>query len=613
MSVETNTNPDESSQTPTHQSVPPMESPATARLFDPVSAGAFDESATAELLAERVNQRGHVVFDATRDVWLRLGQDAQGQHVWQIVATNPLDYARVLVGSVAPVVPKGDSATDEGKARQRIKNRFSTSAGVGALAKLLLDVARRPGSVLYRRAEQIDAQDRPGELWAGGQKWFLDWRMQRDFGDEGMASGVFSDEQVHLRTAACAPDSTCPTPLWDELLDAFFQDDEEDRAYFLAVMGVCVTGTSDRVLPILYGPSGRGKTYVVNLVLSVLGSYGYTADASLLGESPDRASVAELEGRRLVFVDEAPRAGRLAMERLKALTGGGRQTTRALYAKPTSWTPRYTLVMTTNELPPVSDPAVRARLRPISFTDADPAEVKAIAAKIGNPATPSKAWLAEMPGVLAQLMVHAGRYLADRSVADVPAWVSDSLDEMEQEQNPVKAWLEDRTTEGEAKAGDLYEDFVAWSHRQGTRNPWGLPKWGQAMTEAGHVVRKTKHGNYRPRALKTFTAGPAWMVEGPRSSTALPPSTPTLPPSGGAQGPGAGRVEDHSSTSSTALPPAQGVASPLFTPRVEEVEEHSPIKATSGEEVGNRGNVEKIGNRSSTFHLFHPAAAGGAS
>ncbi|MGC8030414.1 hypothetical protein ACP3WD_24535, partial [Salmonella enterica] len=80
------------------------------------------------------------------------------------------------------------------------------------------------------------------------------------------------------------------TPMWDLLLDAIFADDDEARAYFMAVMGVCVTGTSDRVLPILYGPSGRGKSYVMKLILDVMGSYGYAADASLLGENPDRAS-----------------------------------------------------------------------------------------------------------------------------------------------------------------------------------------------------------------------------------------------------------------------------------------------------------------------------------
>ena len=512
MSADKKTTPDERSA-PAQLKPPALtvlpgrdEDTVYGNVFDPVGNGAWTETQAAELLASRLHQRNFIAYDAVRDAWLQLGTDPNGQPVWQIVATNPLDYARAMVVAVQRAVVKGDTASDEGKARARMYTRFNTSAGVGALARLLLDQARLPGSVMHTRAETIDADEKADQLWAGGRLWFLDARMHREYGDEGLKSGYTSHDRVHLRTAACAPDSSCPTPLWDEFLDAVFADSDEDRNYFMAVMGVCVTGTSDRVLPILFGPSGRGKSYAMRLVLSVMGSYGYTAPATLLGEHSDRAHEAELEGRRLVFVDEGPRAGRLATERLKALTGGTRQTTRALYARPTSWDPKYTLVMTSNELPPVADPAVRARLRPVDFGDANADEVKAVAAKIGDPET-SKAWREEMPGVLAQLMVKAGEYLHDRSVADVPAWMNEAVDDMASEQNPVMAWLEDRTTEGETKAMDLYTDFVAWCSRVGIRVPWTLNKWGQTMTDLGHPARKTTGIKVRPRALKPLAMG----------------------------------------------------------------------------------------------------------
>jgi P4 family phage/plasmid primase-like protien len=556
----------------------------TGAVFDPVKLGMVTEAQAAKALAHRIHQRERVVFDAVRDVWLQWGKDANDQPVWQIVPSNALDYARTHVAAVAEAFAGGDPKGDfKAKARAKLRARVGTSAGVGALAKLVLDVARRPGSVLYRRADLIDADDKADQLWAGGWLWYLRTNQNLEPGEAMVPSGHESHNNVHLKTTACAPDINVKTPLWDALLDAIFADDDEARAYFMAVMGVCVTGTSDRVLPILYGPSGRGKSYVMKLILDVMGSYGYAADASLLGENPDRASLAELEGKRLVFVDEGPRAGKLATERLKALTGGTRQTTRANYQKPTSWVPRFTLVLTTNELPPVADPAVRARLRPVDFGDSQADEVAAVANEIGDPET-SRVWARERPGVLAQLMIHAGRYLADRSVANAPAWVNEALDDMEREQNPVKAWLEDRTTDGETPSGALYEDFVAWCNRAGIRNPWSLNKWGHEVTTCDYPARHTRTGKVRQRALKPLEGRVGWSP--------VTPVTPAVTPetAGGSQ--------------------VNGVVNRQLSHPVTTVTTSSP---TNNDIEGVNVYGGKIGNGPSRGHSGHTGPDGGAS
>lgn len=476
------------------------------RIFDPVALGGSSDSQVAELLALRLRHLRNLRFDVTRDVWLQLGEDLDRQPVWQIVPTAPLDYARVHVTETGHCMAHGVASSTEPsmKAKAALRKRAQAAAGIGGLARVLLDVARRPGSDLYVRAGDIDAADDPATIWAGGHMYYLDDAADLDTNPAALTPGPQEPEtHVYLRTAMCGPDPSVETPLWDRFLDAVFGDDDEARAYFLAVAGVFVTGTADRVLGVFYGPTGRGKTYAARLLVSLLGSYGHTAPAAILGDHAENAQQAELEGRRLVFVDEGPKGGVQATERLKALTGSALQNTRTLYAKPTLWKPKFNLLMTTNEVPPVADSAVKARLRPVDFTDADPAEVAAVAALLGDPEA-SKVWRQEGPGVLAQLMMHAGRYLRDRSYARVPGYVAEDLDEMEMEQNPALAWLAERTTDGEAKAGDLHEDFVAWCGRAGIRHPWGRPKWGQAMTAAGYPVRKTKAGNMRPRALKGF-------------------------------------------------------------------------------------------------------------
>lgn len=477
--------------------------------FDPARWGFFTELAVAEVLAKRVAETHRVRFDATRDKWLRHGTDTLRQPVWALVSSSPSDYARTLVADAAATMPKGKADSDDVtlKLQAKLYKRLNESAGIGAIAKLLLDIARRPGSRLYVEAEQIDALDDPYAVWAGGQLY--DLRTAALGGYEPV--GIQSHERIHLATMACAPDPDQDTPYWDELMDAIFTDDDEARDYFMAIAGIALTGTSDRAMLVFYGPSGHGKSFLSDVLLSVMHSYAHTGTATLLGDNPDKAQEAEMEGKRLVFVDEGPRSGRVATERLKALTGGTRQTTRALYAKPTSWIPRFTLLLTSNEAPPVADRALRARLRPLDFTDSQPEEVRSVARQADDPKQ-SLLWRNEYPGILAALMAAAGRYIMDRTVADVPSWMAEVLDAEERTQNHVLAWLEDRTWQQdsprETPSAELHKDFVDWCRSSGITSPWTLTKWGREMNAAGYLSRKTETCNVRQVVLKNAWTNP---------------------------------------------------------------------------------------------------------
>lgn len=130
--------------------------------------------------------------------------------------------------------------------------------------------------------------------------------------------------------------------------------------------------------------------------------------------------------------------------------------------------------------------------------------VKRAASVLGTAGQFSEVWKRERPGVLADLMVRAGRYLADPRVADTPKWLEEQLDDLAEDQDLVGGWLAEQTTDGEALARELYVDFVRWCKRGNVTAVPSMTKWGRDMTKAGYDKRKTGGNIIRPRGLKLF-------------------------------------------------------------------------------------------------------------
>jgi phage/plasmid-associated DNA primase len=134
--------------------------------------------------------------------------------------------------------------------------------------------------------------------------------------------------------------------------------------------------------------------------MSGLGSYARATNPRLLtqaGENAHASIVYAPKGRRLSFIDEGPREGKVAQEKLKQLSGGGELTANQMNQNPITFRPTHTLVLTTNDDPPLVDPAMRSRARLIPC-EGDPEEVRRARAAIGH--VSARAWRAEAPGVL---------------------------------------------------------------------------------------------------------------------------------------------------------------------------------------------------------------------
>jgi DNA polymerase family A/Bifunctional DNA primase/polymerase, N-terminal/Family of unknown function (DUF5906) len=468
------------------------------------------------------------------------------------------DLAAWAVDEMFWLMPKGDASAPDGSElsdQAKRRARFGTNASANAIAGKMASQVRSGGHPCALEMTDLDAS--PDILWAGGVAWDL-----RASADYPVIATSVDPGTPHLHSAACVPENR-PTPLFDAFLRAVWPDPEM-REWALRVLSVAFTGHPDKSLPILLGPTDAGKTSIIQLLMSVLGSYALkSADARLLSAA-DRSHasiVYALKGCRLAFIDEAPRTGHLAQERLKSLTGGAPLTGNRMGENPITFAPTHTLILTANpdSEPVLTDPAVRRRVRLLAC-EGDPEQVRAARAAIGF--LSHAAWRAEAPGVLALMMSHAARWLADPRTAEnaaAPEGIRMAAERIAASQDVIGTWVSEEAEPSAAgtKARELYKNFVASCRDRGIA-PQAVPtetKWGRRLTEMGYPSDHRRDGWYR-----------LLRVRPPGSYFAEPVTPPQAgPPVTGSPGDVTGSVTGSEQTRHTQNPSSDTVFTPLVT------------------------------------------------
>lgn len=165
-----------------------------------------------------------------------------------------------------------------------------------------------------------------------------------------------ADLCTHLAEVEFQPDAECPR--WEAHVALMCHGDRDLAAYVQRGVGYTLTGdTGERNFFFLEGDGANGKNAFVEPLLELMGTYAHTASTALLtgGDEQHATILADLQGTRLVFVDESRADRQLNVERIKALTGSKNVRARFMRRDFFEYQARFKLWVAGNGQPKLSD------------------------------------------------------------------------------------------------------------------------------------------------------------------------------------------------------------------------------------------------------------------
>jgi putative DNA primase/helicase len=298
---------------------------------------------------------------------------------------------------------------------------------------------------------------------------------------------------------------------WEQFIDFATGGDKELQEWIQRAVGYTLTGLSNQdVLFLVYGPSGSGKNTFVETIVKAMGTDQYAGvlpsdqlAASTGGQnSSNQYYLAELRGKRMIWVDELPESERLNENQVKNLTGSSTIQGRSPGEKPFTFKAQGKLWITTNHRPIINDDAMWRRLRPIPWMNAP---------EKGKSDPDLKAYLTDpeggLPAVLAWAVEGAIKYLGSAS-RDPLGWcaaVTEAAEMYRKNEDRIGLFLDEETEENEERdtpLSGLYAIYRMWSEERGER-PLSTIGFTRKLNDRGlNITGQGKkaviHGRYVP-------------------------------------------------------------------------------------------------------------------
>lgn len=277
-------------------------------------------------------------------------------------------------------------------------------------------------------------------------------------------------------------DAECP--LWIATLDKIFAKNQDMVGFVQRLFGYCLTGTTtEQILPILYGTGSNGKSTILNVLMTMIGTdYTMKAMSDLLMVKRNDAHPTDkmdLFGKRLVVAIETEEGARMDEPLIKELTGSDKIRGRRMREDSWEFDPTHKVLLCTNHKPVIkgTDHAIWRRPRLIPFnvkiTDAD-----------ADLDMPTKL-LGELPGILAWCV--QGLRDWQENGLNPPSEVILATEEYRKEEDILGAFLDENCTVMpglSAKAIAIYSRFCKWAGK--ANHPIvNQTRFGKAMTERG--------------------------------------------------------------------------------------------------------------------------------
>ena len=260
---------------------------------------------------------------------------------------------------------------------------------------------------------------------------------------------------------------------WEQFIDEVTEGNKDKADFLQRSLGYSMLGMSnEECMFILHGKTTRnGKSTLLNTIETMLGDYSKVVPVGMIcrGDRQKDAEAASptlagLKGKRFVTMSESNEYGKLDEEKIKQLTGGEEISARALYQTSFTYRPQFTLWLSCNDLPLVTDKSLFAsdRIKVIEFNrHFSPQEQDT---HLKDELTTTEA----MSGIFMWLIRGYIRY------KEKGLTMSEDLTKVvrkyERDNDLILQYLESRCKRDESsniKAKDLYNNFKIWAKSEG--------------------------------------------------------------------------------------------------------------------------------------------------
>ena len=274
-------------------------------------------------------------------------------------------------------------------------------------------------------------------------------------------------EDMISMTADCGMGTKRPER-FIRFLKEIFADDEVVH-YVHKALGYSMSDrTREQCMFILHGDGNNGKSLLLDVIATILGSYAVFSRPQLLTENDfgkqNTEEIARLKGKRFCAVEEIKAGDKLDEQLVKLFTSGiGKVTARFLYANSFEFPVTCKIWMATNYEPVVrgTDKGIWRRIVEIPVpTDFTGREDKDLRDELLSERDGIFAWLAE------------GYRLYCEEGLKRPVAVEKATSAYRREMDIVQQWIEERCeTDKEAyeRANTLYSDFRAYCQQRDLR------------------------------------------------------------------------------------------------------------------------------------------------
>ena len=327
------------------------------------------------------------------------------------------------------------------------------------------------------------------------------WLLNFEDGTFDLKADTFREhrrEDFITKLAHCPYDPEAPAPTFHKVLQHVTGGSAGLLEYLQQVFGYALTGiTTEKAFFVFYGPSGTGKTTLLDAIRRTFEEYSCSVQIeTLMAHGRDlsnnqQSDLADLRGARFAQTSEVESGQRLKEGLIKRLTQGtGKMKAARKFQEHIEWCESHKLFIDANHRPEVKDGVgIWERLHCVPFSNVlrpEDQDLK-VHERLAGECAGIAAWVVQ--GALA--WIRAGKL-------EKPREVLMSNDEYRVSQDAMGDWIEECCSidpKASAKSKALLDSFNQHSHAGGGRSI-DARKFKERLTARGISSDKRKDGNW---------------------------------------------------------------------------------------------------------------------